>query len=736
MTARPYRQLRVEELDRLFAAAPQDAARLHAILGELEYRSTVRALDLKRRLEDHLKSGQGASLNTSGTAPTQPQPTAQPAPVAQSDTSPGSAADDRSREDARRPEPNKLYVGSPPETMESAVHTESMEQPSATSAPAHAPKPEMSQEQRGVTQLIDYLHVLIELADKPVWSLSSYNNLVLYEDELRNRVGIRHDLTDLDGPVYLKIDRLRRTDPPEPPEIAKDWLTIARDPFKEPIVQSFRTTVMTAAESERLVAEGTVDQADVTKTLKPKPGQDLRDVVLRLARFPDNKSKIEHYIAHPWSVWAEAERPRRETIDIYDRLFSLQQALKLEGADRPLEVVWGMGVARWKLPPHELNHPIVEQLVELELDDAAAIIVRPRGVDPIMAFKPFAAMENPGTDLVARFAREHFAKLPPDRDLSPFEKDTFTPILRYASAQFDRAGRYYPDQVPPDDRRVPLVGSNLVITDTWVIYARPRSENFFTADLERLRKAVEVTAPLPGPTVALVTKPADEPTYVPSFMGGGFRGAGTSAAPAAASITDARAASEQASGSRYFFPKPFNEEQIAIVERLERKEVEGVVVQGPPGTGKTHTIANIICHYLATGRRVLVTSKSEGALAVLRDQIPEGIRDLTISLLTSEREGLKQLEATVNLLASKIASLDPRPAERDIAESEERIAERQRQIDKVDIEMRRFADRHLRRINASADTDGILPIELAERIIRDHDHYAWFPDRRGCPGVC
>src|ERR1019366_6806852 len=103
--------------------------------------------------------------------------------------------------------------------------------------------------------------------------------------------------------------------------------------------------------------------------------------------------------------------------------FSLQQALKLEGADRPLEVVWGMGVARWKLPPHELNHPIVEQLVELELDDAAAIIVRPRGVDPIMAFKPFAAMENPGTDLVARFAREHFAKLPPDRDLSPFEKD-------------------------------------------------------------------------------------------------------------------------------------------------------------------------------------------------------------------------------------------------------------------------------------------------------------------------
>ena len=55
-------------------------------------------------------------------------------------------------------------------------------------------------------------------------------------------------------------------------------------------------------------------------------------------------------------------------------------------------------------------------------------------------------------------------------------------------------------------------------------------------------------------------------------------------------------------------------------------------MQGPPGTGKTHTIANIVCHYMATGRRVLVTSHSEGALAVLRDQIPESVRNLAVSL--------------------------------------------------------------------------------------------------------
>jgi superfamily II DNA or RNA helicase len=68
-----------------------------------------------------------------------------------------------------------------------------------------------------------------------------------------------------------------------------------------------------------------------------------------------------------------------------------------------------------------------------------------------------------------------------------------------------------------------------------------------------------------------------------------------------------------------YFPKPFNAEQIQIIERFEH--TDGVVAQGPPGTGKSHTIANVICHYLAEGKRVLVTSKAESALTVLRDHL-------------------------------------------------------------------------------------------------------------------
>src|SRR3984893_12426702 len=94
----------------------------------------------------------------------------------------------------------------------------------------------------------------------------------------------------------------------------------------------------------------------------------------------------------------------------------------------------------------------------------------------------------------------------------------------------------------------------------------------------------------------------------------------------------------------------------AIIRRLEKSD--GLVVQGPPGTGKTHTIANIICHMLATGRRVLVVSYGETALSVFRDQLPVGVRDLAISVTTSEREGLKQVEKAIGLMLGVVNTID------------------------------------------------------------------------------
>src|SRR5579884_3571406 len=66
--------------------------------------------------------------------------------------------------------------------------------------------------------------------------------------------------------------------------------------------------------------------------------------------------------------------------------------------------------------------------------------------------------------------------------------------------------------------------------------------------------------------------------------------------------------------------KPANREQLEIARHLARRDC--VLVQGPPGTGKTHTIANLLGHLLAQGKRVLVTAHTPKALRILRDKSP------------------------------------------------------------------------------------------------------------------
>src|SRR5262249_29480632 len=144
-----------------------------------------------------------------------------------------------------------------------------------------------------------------------------------------------------------------------------------------------------------------------------------------------------------------------------------------------------------------------------------------------------------------------------------------------------------------------------------------------------------------------------------------------------------------------FFPKPYNDEQVEIIRRL--KSTDGLVVQGPPGTGKTHTIANIISHMLATGQRVLVVSHGETALRVIRDQLPDGVRDLTISVTSSERDGLKQTEKTVGLMLSIVTAIERNPAQQDkrIRDLQLSILAARKLLAETDAALAAVAEKHL-----------------------------------------
>jgi Cdc6-like AAA superfamily ATPase len=123
-----------------------------------------------------------------------------------------------------------------------------------------------------------------------------------------------------------------------------------------------------------------------------------------------------------------------------------------------------------------------------------------------------------------------------------------------------------------------------------VLFARPRTNNLFIQDLEKLKKQAEEAESYPPAVAAIVTDPDTTNAVVelPAFRG----------------VSDSYQSEPSMSGKKprdLYFPKAFNDEQVRIVQLLDVSD--GVVVQGPPGTGKTHTIANVICHYLAEGKR-------------------------------------------------------------------------------------------------------------------------------------
>ena len=94
-------------------------------------------------------------------------------------------------------------------------------------------------------------------------------------------------------------------------------------------------------------------------------------------------------------------------------------------------------------------------------------------------------------------------------------------------------------------------------------------------------------------------------------------------------------------------PKEANQEQLDIAKTIEVNDA--VVVQGPPGTGKTHTIANLLGHFLSQGKRVLVTSHTNKALKVLKDKVAAELQPLCVSVTDDSR---KDIESSIAAIAN------------------------------------------------------------------------------------
>lgn len=105
---------------------------------------------------------------------------------------------------------------------------------------------------------------------------------------------------------------------------------------------------------------------------------------------------------------------------------------------------------------------------------------------------------------------------------------------------------------------------------------------------------------------------------------------------------------------RILFPLPSNDEQFKVVSQTQNSNI--VLVQGPPGTGKSHTITNMISTYVANGKKVLVTSEKSKALEVVKEKLPDQIKDLSMTLLNdtnTDKELVKSVQCVLEKYKEK-----------------------------------------------------------------------------------
>lgn len=368
-----------------------------------------------------------------------------------------------------------------------------------------------------------------------------------------------------------------------------------------------------------------------------------------------------------------------------------------------------------------MRHPLLCRLVEIDpVGRDMALRIRPRDIPTLLETDIFVAMENPGLPAYEKAARTILDNT--DNHVTPFEEASFEQILSGAAGTLDRQARYWPRESAYQEGVVPEASEQLTITDTWVIFARRKGTNFLVDDVRRLKEKVASEEVPEGAPMALVETPAGQAPPRQNQTWRGMSSTGFSSGWSGGESTGG--SSSQGAARELFFPKPFNLEQIQIIDRLENSD--GVVVQGPPGTGKTHTIANVICHYLAEGKRVLVTSKGESALAVLRDMLPAAVRELTVSLLTSERDGFEQLERGVTKITTEVSTLNPQDVRRQIDRLHSRIGQLHQGIAEVDRELASWAKKNMD--EAPGSLGGLKPADMAKAVLEQTSAHEWFPD--------
>ena len=531
----------------------------------------------------------------------------------------------------------------------------------------------MSERERAVA-LYTFLREFAQLRTRTVRDVDSYEQVIWVTDIPQEPgcdcIAWHRDVDDMSDKPWIEIRRPRLKRPPEPPEIAQNW--VRREQLND----------------------SSLDIPELHATLL---GESSEDLPLRLEDHPEVQAVWDRYIEDYWWAWSEEDRREQAVGRIYTDLFSMFQRQQRLG--EAFEIVFGLGYLNWNLPDsHIVRRHLAVARVNVEFDaESGTLTVAPAsdGARPTLEQDMLDPQYRPDPQELLSIEEE----------LENIGESVWTVgpldgLLKSWVHSVDARGEYNATLDRHGDS-----GQTPVIHLAPALILRARTERSYIRAFEDIIDQLEDGKPVPEGASRFISASEDQ------TRGDAMNDRGNSARL-----------------DEFFFPLPANDAQRQIVERLSTNQ--GVLVQGPPGTGKSHTIVNLICHALASGQRILVTSHAPRALRVLHDMIREHTREiapLSVVLLGDNRQSLDAMESSVQGILSRRNTWTAMESQATISSLERELDQRRRREAEALADLRAIREQETFRHEEKFGYSGTLA-RIADTLRGEREQLDWIPE--------
>ena len=324
---------------------------------------------------------------------------------------------------------------------------------------------------------------------------------------------------------------------------------------------------------------------------------------------PEIEGKIQEELEKR-ELWVEKQLAIEEVRNFFDTLYI--KYLELNKETETLELVIGNGVVRIK--EQNVYYPVLLKKIKIDFN----------AKDNILILSDPHTNESFSPNLYTNFLNEiddihlenvfELEKEVKERNLHPLNRKETVDFFKKFIHSLTNRGFFIEDGDIEDLKEYGYI----FIEDNPLIFIRKKETGIIKA-IENITEKIENSGEIPAHLYELVGVASEEENE----------------------NTEKDFREEE-----ILFVKDANTEQINIAKQIEKNNA--VVVQGPPGTGKTHTIANLLGHFLAQGKNVLVTSQTKKALRVLKEKIPKSIQGLCISILDDDNSDMRKSVETIS----------------------------------------------------------------------------------------